>query len=356
MPTYPKYKITFHKGEVFKATVTNLTHDGVSTVKLPNTSVTAIIEGDIRVNDTLYLIVLNEKPLRLSPHSVLLSNQEKRNIPQQRISQIKRILNLSGLQDIDMIIQESSKVSQRIVKSSCIEISDVFTKLDINETEEAIYIMNLMADAKIPISPSSYSTVSVLFESQNTILSNILKALEFLVDSGHIDSRITKNEEGKYNTNVQFLLDYHSKAGIYNMLISNDLIDQRFQRALRYFDGLLYWNSIATVNSSPLIVPLVITDHRTVYGIRLIHLWFNKLKSKSSFLFNDLFRLKADMEGDKIKVTYDNSDLALDIENLDSKMEEYGYRLQGYNLDKTLIFLDRNRTLNPLSSHTTFVV
>jgi hypothetical protein len=212
-----------------------------------------------------------------------------------------------------------------------------------------------MADSKIPITSASYLTVVPLFEKQLSILAFLLRAVEYLEDHQLIDSRIVK-EGSKYNTSLQFLLDYHSPQGLYNLLIDNGLMDNRFHKPLRYFDALLYWNSTASVNGSPLIVPLIIKDDNTVYGIRLIHLWFNLINNKSTFLFNDLFRLKAELEGDEIKVSYDESDLKLDTLELDRKMESYGYRLQGYNMDKTLIFLDKNKILNPISSNTTFVI
>lgn len=356
MPNYPKYKISFRKGEVFGAIIKDRYADGLVDVEVTNTSLKAYIEGDIKKNDRLYLIVLNEKPLQLTPHSVLIQKRANDALGEEELEKIKRILNLQNLEYADVIVRQTSLVSKRIVKYICYEINKVLVDTEETDIEEAIYILNLMGDSKIPITSKSYQTVKILFQSQNTTLTNIIKAYEYLVDNNLVDERIAKGEDKKYNTTLQYMLDYHSKEGLYNLLISKGLIGKRFQNALSYFDGLLFWNSIATVNNSPLIIPIILSDPNSVYGIRLMHIWFTKLKSKSSFLLNDIFRLRADLEGDDMKLTYDKSDLNLDIEKLAVKMDEQGYRLQGYNTDKTLIFLDRNKNLSPISSDTTFVI
>jgi hypothetical protein len=356
VPNYPKYKIRLRFGEVFAANIKSVDSTGLAKVELPNTSVLAHIDSNLQAGDELYLVVRQEKPLELVSHSVLLSPKEQKHLTEERIEDIKRILNLQHFNYVDQIIVGSSKVSKRIIKSTCYEISEALSGIEYPDLEESIYIMNLMGDSRIPVSASSFNTVSVLFQSQNVLLAHLVKALQYLVDAGLVDSRIAMDNDNKYNTNLQYLLDYHSPEGLYKLLILNGLTDDRFTSILAYFDALLYWNSAASVSGSPLLVPLVVRDLKSVFGIRLIHLWFTKLNSKSTFLFNDIFRLKAEMENGKMEVTYDASKLEFDSDKLSKAMDKYGYRLQGYNLDNSLIFLDRNRNLSPLSSDTTFVV
>lgn len=342
---------------MFKAHINRFLGEGLAEVKFPTTTVNANIQGDLKSGDDLYLIVTSEKPLSFSPHSIHLTPEERRGITDTKIEEILRILNLQELPHGTRIVKESSGLSSRIVRITVYEMDKVLSSLNEDEDlNEAVYIMNLMADSKLPLTPTAFKTVLPLFDKQLSILAYFLRTIEYLSDNMIIDKRFVSDEEGKFNTNIQYLLDYHSEKGVYDLLIKNGLMDNRFHKVLRYFDALLYWNSVASVQGSPLIVPLIIKDDSTVYGIRLIHLWFNMLNSKSTFLFNDLFRLKAEMDGENMKVTYDNSDLSLDMKDLDSKMEKYGYRLQGYNMDKTLIFLDKNKNLNPITSRTTFVI
>ncbi|GAB5465534.1 MAG: hypothetical protein Kapaf2KO_09700 [Candidatus Kapaibacteriales bacterium] len=342
---------------MFLATVLDVLSNKVAKLKLPNTIMTAELEVELQKGDSLYLQVKTVSPLVLKPHSV-----RKIQLPKStdlNIDYIIRVFGLSKDQVLVSIIENLLKISSRVVRENLIKMQKVILQSELasDDIKKSVYVMGMLADNRLEITAKSFETVLPLFDQNSKVLDSCIYVLHELDEVGILDIRGFTNQEAIVTTSFQYLMDYHSPNGLYKTIIKSGLTEgKHFKKVLTYFDGLLYWNSLSSIAKSPLITPLIVKSTESKYGIHLIHLWLSLSGDRASFLFDDLFKLKSELDGKNFKIEYSDNKLKLDIDFVNSLLKDKGYNLTAYNLESDMIYLERDKKLNTLSGGTTFVI